>query len=145
MAEGDFTFFDAFGADEANGTHDLDTHTFKVGIITNAGGAPSQTQTTPAWGDFSANEVTTTANYSAGGPSVGVLTLSAVGATTTIDWTTDVAITGIAGGDANAYWGILYNDTAAGDPAVGFIDLGGPKTMVSDLNINGPLWDKVLA
>ena len=36
--------------------------------------------------------------------------------------------------DTDAYWALIYNDTQAGDPAIGFVDLGGPIDMTA-----GPL------
>ena len=144
MAQGDLKLFNAANAQMDDGTHDLDSDTFKLGIISNAA-TPAIADLTPTWDDYSGDEVTTTANYLAGGPSVGYMNLVTVGRTVTVDWNVDVAITGIAGGDPNAYWGILYNASAVDSPALGFIDLDGPVTMVSDLDIVGPLWTKEIA
>ena len=31
--------------------------------------------------------------------------------------------------DVDAWWGLVYNDTDAGDRAIGFVELGGPVDM----------------
>jgi hypothetical protein len=36
-----------------------------------------------------------------------------------------------ASNDTDAYWGLIYNDTQAGDPAICYVDLGGPIDMTA--------------
>jgi len=111
------TFFD--------GTHDLDTDVLKVAICDNTT-TPTAAQATPALGDFT--EVGTVGSYIAGGTALTV-SLTEVGGTVTLDFTNDPTWLQNASNDVDAYWGIIYNDTDAGDAAIGYVELGGPVDM----------------
>ena len=74
----------------------------------------------------------------AGGTSLGTLAecVSQAAGTVTFDSATNPTWALDAGNDEDAYWGLIYNDTDAGDLAIGFLDLGGPVDMsTGDLTI----------
>lgn len=129
MATGDVVFFDQFLVDVQEGIHDLETDTIKMGIVTNAT-VPAATTADPRWGaggttDFSSNEVTPGGNYSAGGPAIANPTVTLTGGAGVFDGD-DISITQDGSNPSGAYWGIKYNDTAAGKNAIGYVELGGP-------------------
>jgi len=128
MATGDLTVFDEAKLALLNGTHDSDTNTMKVALIDNTA-APTAGDTTPAWGDYSANEVSGT-NYTAGGETMTVSLTEAAG-TVTFDFTTNPTWTQHASGFTDAYWAIIYDDTATSDEAIAFVEMGGPVSLVS--------------
>lgn len=140
MARGDVHFFASFDLKSKAGiSFNLTSDTLKLGIVTNAT-APTVGTTDPRWGasgstDFSANQVATATAYT--GPitlasvtftrSVGVNTLSAA----------NIVVAQDAGGFTNAAYGIIYDDTTSGKYAIGYVDLGGPVSIVAGaLNIN---------
>lgn len=124
MARGDVTLFDEFLAALGAGVHDLASDTLKMGLVTN-GVTPTAGDSSPAWGDYSASEVATTGGYVAGGVTLTTVTYTEAAGVASLD-SDPVSLVLDGSGFTNAYWGILYNDTAAGDEAIGFVDLGGP-------------------
>lgn len=127
MAQGDVVFFDQFLADVQEGVHNLETDTLKIGFTIGTT-TPTATTADPRWGaggttNFSSEEVTPGGNYTTGGPTIAnnSVTLSAGAAVFDGD---DIAITQNGSNPTNARWGILYNDTASGKNAVGFVDYG---------------------
>ena len=138
MAAGDFTTFEEFRLQMANGTHDLDTHTFKVALLTSAT-APTASDATPQLGDYT--EVTAGGNYTAGGYTV-TPSWTEAGGTATWD-SDDPTWSQHASNPTNARYGLLYNDTATGDPAIGWVDLGTTVDLsASDytMTVNGSGW-----
>jgi hypothetical protein len=133
MAQGDIVWFD-----EAVSIGDFltwaGTDDIKLAICDNTV-APTAATATPALGDFT--EVGAAGTYTAGGTSLG--TWAAVWSQSsgagTLDSGTNPTWTGDASNDTDAYWGILYNDTQAGDPAFAYVDLGGPIDMTADLTV----------
>jgi len=135
MAQGDITFFEE-ALDDAffNGWASADT--IKCAIITN-GTVPTAADATPALGDYT--EVATSGTYTAGGYDIGTWGGNSVeaGGTLTFDSATNPVLTATASNGADAYYGVLYNDTQTGDPAFAFVDLGGPiDGTASTLTIN---------
>ena len=134
MAQGDVTFFQValkkmIAGDWASTDH------FYLAICDNTA-APSASTTTPTLGDFT--EVGTSGTYSSGGTDLGTLDAitSQSGAVLTIDSTTNPTWAQDASNDADAYWGIVYNYTDAGNDAMCFVDLGGPVDMTAgDLTV----------
>ena len=127
MAAGDVVFFDQYMVDVQEGVHNQETDSFKLGIVDNTT-APSATTADPRWGaggttDFSANEVTPGGNYSAGGPSIANPTVTLTGGAGVFDGD-DISIAQDGSNPSGAYWGIIYNDTAAGKNAIGSVELG---------------------
>ena len=139
MAAGDITFFDQFLEDEGNGVHNLDADVIKLGLFTSTI-TPTASDATPAWGassgvDYDGNEVTTGTSYSAGGPDI-TATFSQTAGTATLD-ATNVVIAQDASGFTNARWGLIYNETATNNEAIGFLDLGSDRSIQSgSLTIN---------
>ena len=130
MARGDFTVFEEFALQLGQELHALASDTLKLGIITNVV-TPAAGDTTPAWADYSANEVGTGGGYAAGGVTLSGVTWTEAAGVGTLDDTGNIALAQNASGFADGYWGILYNDTAAGKQAIGFLDLGGPVSEVA--------------
>lgn len=132
MAQGDITLFDEWLAYSEDGGWEA-ADDIKVAILDNTT-TPTASDTTPALGDYT--EVGTSGNYTAGGTSIGNLgtCVSETGGTMTFDSATNPSWSANASNDTDAYWGLIYNDTQAGDPAIGFVDLGGPIDMTA-----GPL------
>lgn len=124
MARGDLTVFEEF-ADQLGGeNHNFSSDVIKVGIVDNTL-TPLASIATPTWGDYSANEVSTAGNYTAGGETIGSVTFTEAAGVATLDGA-DVVILQDAGGFTDGYWGIIYNDTNATDMAIAFVELGGP-------------------
>ena len=129
MARNDWVTFEEFSIDLANKVHNLGSDTFKVGLIDNTATEPVAGTATPRWADFSGNEVSGT-GYSAGGATLSGTSTAEVGGVTTFDDTGNVTWSQNGAGPTNIYWAVLYNDTAAADQAVGFLDMGGPVSLV---------------
>ena len=128
MAAGDIVFFDQYTVDVQEGVHNQETDTFKVGLITAVSPQPAATTADPRWGaggttNYSSSEVTPGGNYSSGGPSAANPAVTLSGGAGVFD-ADDISVTQHASNPTNARWGILYNDTAAGKNALGYVDLG---------------------
>lgn len=100
----------------------------KVAILDNTA-APTAATATPALGDFT--QVGTAGTYTAGGTSIGTWSAiwSETGGTGTMDSAANPSWAQDASNDTDAHWGLIYNDTQAGDPAVAYVELGGPVDM----------------
>lgn len=127
MSAGDVVFFDQFLVDVQEKIHDLENDVIKVGLITNAV-TPAATTTDPRWGaggttNFSTNQVTPGGNYATGGPTAANPSVTLSGGAGVFD-ADDISILQNASNPTDARWGILYNDTATGKNAIGFVDLG---------------------
>lgn len=138
MATGDVIVFDEAKLALLNGTHDLDTHVIKAAICDNTT-IPVAGTATPALGDFT--QVGSAGTYVVGGATL-TISLTEVAGTVTYDFTNNPVWLQDASNDIDAYWAIIYNDTEAGDAAIGFMELGGPIDMsAGDLtltwNVNG--------
>lgn len=134
MARGDITLFEAFASLDYTAGWAL-TDDIKVAVLDNTT-APAADDATPALGDYT--EVGTGGTYGAGGTSLGNWgTLnSQTGGAGTLDSATNPSWSADASNDTDAHWALIYNDTQAGKPAIGFVDLGGPFNMASnDLSI----------
>jgi len=132
MAQGDLIVFDEAKLALLDGTHDLDTHTIKVAICDNTT-APTAATATPVLADFT--QVGAAGSYVIGGTTL-TINLTEVAGTVTFDATNNPTWAQDASNDVDAYWGIVYNDTAASDEAIAFVELGGPVDMTAgDLTI----------
>lgn len=127
MAQGDVTVFEEALAYMMDGDWGS-TDTLKLAILDDTT-TPTASDATPALGDYT--EVGTGGTYSAGGTSLGTWgdAISEASGTLTFDSTTNPTWAQDASNDADAYWGLIYNDTDAGDAAIAFVDLGGPVDM----------------
>lgn len=94
-------------------------NTFKLALYDNSA---SFTAATTAY--TSSNEVANSGTYSAGGGTLTNVTPTSSGTTAFTDFA-DLSFTSAT---ITAYGALIYNDTAAGDPAVCVLDFGGAKT-----------------
>jgi hypothetical protein len=127
MARNDWVTFEEFGLDLADGEHDLGADTFKVGLIDNST-APTAADATPRWGDYSGDEVSGT-GYTAGGAALTDTGVTEAAGVTTFDDGDNVTWSQNGAGPTDIYWAVLYNDSAAADQAVGFLDMGGAVSL----------------
>lgn len=128
MATGDVTVFDEAKAYMIDGGWEA-ADSIKCAILDNTT-APTAADTTPALADYT--EVGSAGSYTAGGETLDTLAnmvTEASGTMTFDDTGASVSWTQNASNDTDAYWGLIYNDTQAGDPAICFIELGGPVNM----------------
>lgn len=134
MARGDVTVFNEAKAFMIDGGWET-ADDIKCAICDNTA-APTASTATPALGDFT--QVGTGGTYVSGGTSLGTLgtCVTQAGGVMTFDSATNPTWAQHASNDTDAYWGIIYNDTDAGDAAIAFVDLGGPVDMTAgDLTI----------
>jgi len=115
------TLFEEFADDIGSSEHDLGTDVLKVGLVTSVA-AVAASDTTPAWGDYSANEVSGT-GYSAGGAEITNDTYTEADGIGTLDGD-DVSWSYNAAGFTDARYAVLYNSSHASDRAIGFVDFG---------------------
>lgn len=136
MSQGDVILFNKAVEWIGDGTIDLDTHTFKMGLVTNAV-TPTAATAAPAWGagettNLSSSQVTPGGNYSTGGPSLSGVGWSESAGTVTFS-VTNPSISQHASNPTDARWAIFYSDTATNKNALCAIDLGG----ITDLSAGG--------
>ncbi|MFW0776092.1 MAG: hypothetical protein ACN2B6_00030 [Rickettsiales bacterium] len=127
MAAGDVVFFDQWLVDVQEGVHNMETDTIKVGFTIGTT-TPTATTADPRWGaggttNFSSEEVTPGGNYTAGGPTIANNSVTLTGGAGVFDGD-DISILQNGSNPTNARWGIIYNDTATGKNALGFVDFG---------------------
>jgi hypothetical protein len=127
MATGDVTFFNEAKAYMIDGGWEA-ADDMKVAILDNTT-APTAATVTPALGDFT--QVGSAGSYTAGGTSIGNLgtIVTQSGGTVTFDSATNPTWAQNASNDVDAYWGLIYNATQAGSPALAYVELGGPIDM----------------
>ena len=112
----------SFKKELLQGTHNFTAssgNTFKLALYTNSA---SFTAATTAY--TSANEVSNSGSYSAGGGTLTNVTPTSSGTTGLTDFA-DLAFTSAT---ITARGALLYNDSAAGDPTVAVLDFGADKT-----------------
>jgi hypothetical protein len=112
--------FNQFTKDLIDGIHDFDAHTFKV-MLTNV--APVATNSVK--GDLT--EITAEHGYSEGGSTTTITTSTSSG--TAKATASDVTITASGGTIGPFRYAVLYNDTAASDPLIGWVDYGSSITL----------------
>ncbi|MEW8193299.1 MAG: hypothetical protein AB2793_06295 [Candidatus Thiodiazotropha sp.] len=134
MATGDFTLFDEFKREEGEEIHQLAADTLKFGVIT-ATVTPAAGDTTPRWADYSGNEVSTGTSYTTGGITLTHTWTEAAG-TVTFQITSFTAAQDASTGFTNGAWGIVYNDTAPADQAIGFFELGTVNLSTGPMTVN---------
>ena len=94
-------------------------YTFKLALYDNS---PSFTAATTAY--TSSGEVANSGTYAAGGGALTNVTPTSSGTTAFTDFA-DLSFTSAT---ITAYGAMIYNDSAAGNPAVCILDFGGAKT-----------------
>ena len=133
MAKGDLTIFEEFANDIGLEKLNLNTDTFRLGLITTAAASVAASTATPTWSDFSASEVSGS-GYSAGGATVASTSYVEASGVGTLDGN-DVTWSQNASGFTNARTAILYDDTpasAASKCAVCAVDLGSTNVSLQD-------------
>ena len=138
MATGDIVVFEEAMAYMFDGGWES-TDDIKVAVLDNTT-TPTAGDTTPALADYT--EVGTAGSYTAGGISIGTWgnLITEASGIVTFDSATNPSWSVNASNDTDAYWGIAYNDTQAGDPCFAYIELGGPVDMSSiPLTITWPV------
>lgn len=106
------TFYNSFREFVADGTIDLDTHTFKVMLVSSAYTfSAAHTVKTDI-----TNELSTANGYTAGGATLGSVTWAHSGGTATFD-AADTVWTA-SGGSITARRAVIYDDTATNDELV---------------------------
>jgi hypothetical protein len=125
MAAGDITWFNEAKAYMLDGGWEA-ADDIKVAILDNTT-TPTAADTTPGLSDF------TQATTQEGPQSIGNwgTLVSQSGGDVTIDSATNPSWAQNAGNDPDAYWALIYNDTQTGDPALAFVDLGGPVDLTA--------------
>ena len=112
----------SFKKELLQGTHNFTAssgNTFKLALYTN-----SATFNAATTAYTSANEVSNSGSYSAGGGTLTNVTPTSSGTTGLTDFV-DLAFTSAT---ITARGALIYNDTAAGDPTVAVLDFGADKT-----------------
>lgn len=112
----------SFKVELMKGVHNFTTstgNTFKLALYNNSA---SFTAATTAY--TATNEVSASGSYSAGGGALTNVTPTSTGTTAFTDFA-DLSFTSAT---ITAYGAMIYNDSAAGDPAVCILDFGGAKT-----------------
>lgn len=130
MATGDLTVFEEFANDLGEKVHNLDSDTLKFGIINNTS-APTAADATPAWGDYSANQIGTGGGYTA--PVTLTSSWAEAGGVGTLQCNSFTISQNASGQGSVTAWGIIYNDTAASDQAIAFVELGTIDITAGDL------------
>lgn len=132
MAQGTFALFHEFSESIGDGRIDLDTDTFKAGLVTlQVGGTPTiaATDAVPTWGaggstNLASSEVTPGGGYTAGGIALTGVTWGQTSGTATFDDTVNLLWTSSGSGDpATIKTLVLYSDTATNKDCVGFMDM----------------------
>ena len=113
--------FQDFSEQLVIGTHDLDTHTFKV-ALTNS--APVATNTVLA----NITQISGTNGYTTGGTATTIAVSETTGTTTVTG--TQVVFTATGAMGPFQYY-VLYNDTAASDNLVAYWDHGSAVTLAN--------------
>lgn len=134
MAAGDFKWFAQGLHDLGNKIHDLDADDFRMGIITTAT-TPAVNTAAPHWAgtgttNMSTNQVVTTGT-SYTGPLVLTSEAWALTATGAAMDVADITLAQDASGFTNGRWGVVYNNTDANKRAIGYLDLGSDRSLVS--------------
>lgn len=118
MAQGTLTLFEEFAKNIGDGSHDMDSDTFAVILITTL---PLANVATPDRADFT--EVTNGGGYTTGGIALTSVTWLEAAGVATFD-AADVAWTAQAGSPTNIVAALIVNNTHAGtNDAIGFVDM----------------------
>ena len=133
MATGDIVFFNEAKAYMLDGGWEA-ADDIKVAIC-DATTAPTAATVSPALGDFT--QVGTAGTYVSGGTSIGTWgnLIAQSGGTVTFDSATNPTWAQNASNDTDATWGIIYNDTDAGDAALAYVELGTVNMATGSLTI----------
>lgn len=123
-----FTLFEVFGEDLMVGTHHFDTDTFKV-YLSNATPDTAGDELKADLAEISAGN-----GYIAGGNAVPT-SISRTGGTTSVVVTDPSAFNASGGSIGPFRYAVIYNDTATGDPLIGYYDFGSSITISSGSSV----------
>lgn len=113
--------YEDFVEEVLKGVHDFDAHTFKF-LLTNT--APDvATHTVRA----DTGELATGGGYTSGGVA-SAMSVSRTGGTAKLE-AADAVFTASGGSIGPFRYAVLYNDTAASDPLIGYVDYGSSITL----------------
>jgi len=119
MAAGKWKMYEAAKRDFANGLHDFDTHTFRIGLYLSTSNANDLTLTNAYLADLT-NQVATGFGYTQVAEGAGKLitiTTAQASGTVTIDETTNPVWTA-SGGSITGRLAVIINDSHASNQAV---------------------------
>lgn len=125
MATGTMKWFAQGLHDLGNKIHDLDSDTFKLGIVT--GVTPAVNTAAPHWGgtgttNYASSQVATTGTSYTGPKTLASPTWT-LGATGAVFDAADISMAQDASGFTNGGYGIVYNDTDANKRAIGYLEI----------------------
>ena len=131
MAQNEFHWFEQALVNMVNVDvgHDFGAspNVLKLAIISSST-TPAVTTANPHWSatgtDMSTNEVTDAGTYVLGGATLANPAVSLANNRCEFDWDDGVSYAADPSNGADAKWGILYDDTAANKPCLGYVDLG---------------------
>lgn len=131
MAAGTFTLFDSFALRMADGTIDLDSHTFKMSLHTSSF-VPS-VSTMAVHADLT-NEVANANGYTTGGISLTSVTYTLSAAVA--KFTSAAPVWTAAGGSITARYAVIYDDTSTNKDLIGYflLDVTPADVTVTDTN-----------
>lgn len=135
MATGTFLLFQEFAAQVAKKLMNISvTDVIKLGLVDSTL-TPLVTVSTPTWSTYNSNEVDSVAGgYAADGLTISYSSITRfveAAGVATYDAEDIVIAQDASSGFTNAYWGILYDSTAAASSAIGFLEMGGPVSEVA--------------
>jgi hypothetical protein len=119
-----FNKFNCFVEDLAEGVHDLDTDQLYI-ALTNS--APSASNTVLA----NITEISGGTGYTAGGALAALSSSAQVSGTYKLILTSPATWTASGAGMGPLRYAVLYNNTATGDPLIGWWDYGSSPTLAS--------------
>ncbi len=115
MAAGTFTLYNSFAEFMGDGTIDLDTHAFKIMLLTSVH-VPNLTDSTLT--NVSGNEIAGANGYTTGGGALSAVTWTRTAGVATFD--SDNFVWTASGGSLTARYAVIYDDTATNDELVGY-------------------------
>lgn len=115
-------YFDDYKLALGSATHDYSSHTLKVALTNSAPTAATDTQLSDI------TEISAGNGYSAGGPALTTSSYTQSSGVATVA-ITDVVITASGGSIGPFRYAVIYNDTATGDPLIGYYDYGSSLTL----------------
>jgi hypothetical protein len=131
LSQGTVTVFNSSKEYLADGTFDLDTHVFKIALVSDSSLVATQADLALATGF---TEVSGGTSYVAGGITL-TCTWVESGGTVTFDSSTTPSWSQDASGPVDIRYGIIYDDTEASDTALAYVDMttGGDGTTAISL------------
>jgi hypothetical protein len=143
MAAGTIKWFAQGLHDLGNKIHDLDSDTWKMGIVT--GVTPAVNTAAPRWGaggttNYSTSQVATTGTSYTGPIALGSLTWTLTATGAAMDWAdTSMQLAQDASGFTNGAYGIIYNDTDASKRCIAYLEISSTNAaslVTGAVNIN---------